>query len=151
MKLCIVIFTLFLSLQCFSKPIEVGSRSEEAIEVSVYYLLSNPDKFNGKLVRFFGVITLEFEGTAIYSDFDSFKYFISKNALSLDFRNSSLSLSKEQEEIIYGKYVEIQRVFHGNPPTEPTCLLTRNCVRIGANYAGTLSNIKFLQERMALR
>ena len=151
MKLCIVIFTLFLSLQCFAKPIEIGKRSEEAIEVSIYYLISNPDKFNGKLVRFSGVITLEFEGKAIYSDLDSFKYFISRNALSLDLRNSPLNLNKEQEEIIYGKYVELEGIFRGNPPAEPTCLLTRNCVRIGANYAGTLSNIKFLQESVALR
>lgn len=151
MKLFIGIFTFLISIQCFAKPFEVGNRSEKAIEVSLYNLLTNPDKFNGKLVRFFGVVTLEFEGKAIYSDLESFKYFIAKNAIYLDLIGSPISLNKEQEEVVYGKYVEIEGVFHGRLPEEPTCLLSQKCVRVGVNYAGGLSNITFLKERAAAR
>ena len=151
MKVGVLILVFLFSLQCFSKPLEFGSGSKEAIDVSIYYLLSNPEKLNGKLVRFSGVITLEFEGKAIYSDRESFKYFISKNAFSLDLQSSGLVLTKEQEESIYGKYVEIEGVFHGNLIKEPSCLLKQNCIRIGVSYAGRLSNIKLIREYVALR
>ena len=59
-----VLVALLVGLSCYGqdKPVACSDMSY----VSLIQLISNPDKFHGKLVRFIGFVNLEFEGDAIY-------------------------------------------------------------------------------------
>lgn len=50
-------------------------------DVSLIQLIAQPEKFEGKRVRFIGFLRIEFEGNAIYLHREDFDHGIEKNAL----------------------------------------------------------------------
>jgi hypothetical protein len=82
------------------------------IGVSLISLISNPERYNGKIVRVKGFLNIEFEGDAIYlhkEDFD----------LGLDQNSIWLSISKEDAaqpnfQNCNRKYVLIEGAFDSN-------------------------------------
>lgn len=54
-------------------------------DVSLIQLIAQPEKFEGKRVRFIGFLRIEFEGNAIYLHREDFDHGITKNGLWLIF------------------------------------------------------------------
>ena len=73
--LLIVIGICFCSLKVFATEIN---------NVSIVNLIATPEKYDGKLVRIFGFVKLEFEGTGIYLTEADLKNYLGKNGLWLD-------------------------------------------------------------------
>lgn len=62
--------------------------AEEPRDVSIIQLITNPEQFDGKLVRVIGFMHLEFEGDAVYLHREDFEYSIQKNSLAIDLSDS---------------------------------------------------------------
>jgi hypothetical protein len=55
-----------------------------AEDVSIVQLLATPEKFNGKFVRVFGFLSLEFEGDALYLHREDYVQGLTKNGMWVD-------------------------------------------------------------------
>jgi hypothetical protein len=56
----------------------------ESYTISIIQLIANPEKYDGKRVRFIGYLILEFEGDAIYLHKEDYENSIVKNGLWVD-------------------------------------------------------------------
>jgi hypothetical protein len=62
--------------------------ADEPRDVSIIQLITNPQQFDGKLVRVIGFMHLEFEGDAIYLHREDFEYSMEKNSLAIELSDS---------------------------------------------------------------
>ena len=81
-KILFVLITIGVCISFFrANAVEVNN-------VSIINLISTPDKYEGKFVRIFGFVKLEFEGTGIYLTEADLKNYLGKNGLWLEGVNS---------------------------------------------------------------
>ena len=55
----------------------------EVLNVSIIQLISNPEKYKGKLIRVIGHVRIAFEGNAIYLHREDLEHSLTINALAL--------------------------------------------------------------------
>ena len=67
-----------------------GERDEAAQPVSLVALLARPSDFNGRKVRVEGILSLEFEGQALFLDDSAYRNGLRTNAVWLDTTGTSL-------------------------------------------------------------
>lgn len=77
-------------------------------DVSVIQLIAQPEKFDGKRVRFIGFLRLEFEGDAIYLHREDFEQGISRNGLWI---NVPSEMTKPQRDAVNMRYVICVGIF----------------------------------------
>ena len=83
------------------------ARDEMPKDVSMVQLLASPEKFDGKLVRVFGFLRLEFEGDALYLHREDDTQGLTRNALWVDRTDA---MEREQEKL-NAHYVLIEATF----------------------------------------
>jgi hypothetical protein len=76
-------------------------------DVSMVQLLATPEKFDGKLVRVFGFLRLEFEGDALYLHREDDTQGLTRNAVWVD---RTEAIEREQEKL-NAHYVLIEATF----------------------------------------
>lgn len=137
---------LLLVLCCDCYALEFGIRSKNAINVSIHYLIANPEKLSGQLIETSGVIDLEFEETSIFTETESFNKFIARNALSLSIKPEELGISKAQVKELQGSWVTLQGKFHGYSPTLNECQKPHTTFIIcrGAGFSGRIYEINYI-------
>lgn len=84
-------------------------------EVSMVKLLAAPEKYDGRSVCVIGLLSLEFEGDAIYLHEEDYKHHLFQNALAVE-RNERLMRDSEK---LNGKYVLIMGKFSSAPTGGP--------------------------------
>jgi hypothetical protein len=77
-------------------------------DVSLVQLIAQPEKFDGKRVRFIGFLRIEFEGDAIYLHREDFDHGISRNAVWI---NIPADMTKQQRSEVNMRYVVCVGVF----------------------------------------
>jgi hypothetical protein len=78
-----VVFTVLLA--CASAAFTIRSVSAEVAQgVSIVQLLASPEKFDGKFVRVFGFLRLEFEGDALYLHREDYTQGLTRNGVWVD-------------------------------------------------------------------
>ena len=77
-------------------------------DVSVIQLIAQPEKFDGKRVRFIGFLRLEFEGNVIFLHREDFNRGISRNGLWV---NVPSDMTKHQQDEVNMHYVICVGVF----------------------------------------
>ena len=77
-------------------------------DVSIVQLIAQPEKFEGKRVRFIGFLRIEFEGNAIYLHREDFDHGIGKNGLWVAIPND---MTKQQQDEVNMHYVICVGVF----------------------------------------
>ena len=77
-------------------------------DVSLIQLIAQPEKFEGKRVRFIGFLRIEFEGNAIYLHREDFDHGIGKNALWVAIPDD---MTKQQQDEVNMHYVICVGVF----------------------------------------
>lgn len=82
--------------------------NQDAKEVSIIQLISNPEKYDGELVRVVGVGNLEFEGNFISLSKEDFKYGTG-NSIWIELGKGTIPY--EEAEQYNGKYVIIEGIF----------------------------------------
>ena len=97
-------------------------------DVSLVSLISDGKKFNGKNIRVIGVLSSSFESEFVFLNKESKVFFITTNAIKLDFGTKSTDKYKHFE----GKYVVIEGVFN--------YLIDE----LDKPYTGIISNISFV-------
>ena len=131
---------------------EFGKRDKEAIQVSMYYLLANPEKFRGKLVRITGVLNLEFESNSIFVDRESFDYYNAPNGFWVEVDEKALGITDDAALALKGKMVVLEGIFQGRIPNVDACV-ERNkksksglCITIGPGHSGGIEKVNYLSE-----
>jgi len=82
---------------------------KEEINVSMVKLISRPKDYDGKLVRVVGVGQVGFEANGLYLSSDDYKHHITKNALSLAFKDGVAELDSLQ--VLNGQFVRVEGIF----------------------------------------
>jgi len=77
-------------------------------DVSLIQLIAQPEKFEGKRVRFIGFLRVEFEGNAIYLHREDFDHGIGKNGLWVAIPDD---MTKQQRDEVNMHYVICVGVF----------------------------------------
>ena len=108
-----------------------GNLFAQRTTVSLIQLIANPDKYDGKVVRFEGVTNIEFEGNGIYLSKEHWKFRKQSFAIWMDL-NDELSKSRKW---LNGKYCIIEGIFHAD-----------NRGHMGL-YMGSLSDVTMLNAR----
>ena len=124
------IVTLLISCRNKSSQCDFGKVSNGAENVSIVNIIATPARYDGKVVRANGVLTLEFEGNAIYITKADAENHVSKNSIWLDLDYSTLGIPENKpsdpEELkrataiarklknLSGKYVLIEGIFDKN-------------------------------------
>ncbi len=135
---------------------EFGKGNEEAVRVSMHYLLANPEKFSGQLVSITGVLNLEFESNLIFVDSESFDYYIKQNGFWVDVDGKALGITDEMALALTGKMVEIEGVFYRHVPRMDSCVEknkksgTKSCITMRGGQAGRIENVNYLSERIKM-
>lgn len=80
----------------------------DAQDVSLVQLIAQPEKFDGKQVRFIGFLRIEFEGNAIYLHREDYQQAISRNAVWV---NIPADMDKKQQNEVNMRYVICVGVF----------------------------------------
>lgn len=107
---CVMIISELSEGGTFSaKP---GESQPTAIDVSIISLITNPKKYDGKLVKVSGVGCIEADGNALYLSKEDYKYIVQKNAVFLDFTNAAVN--KDDAMKLNGKYVYIEGIFNAD-------------------------------------
>jgi hypothetical protein len=82
---------------------------DDAVEdVSIVQLIAQPEKFEGKRVRFIGFLRIEFEGNAIYLHREDFDHDITRNGVWVDIPTD---MTKQQQHEVNMRYVICVGVF----------------------------------------
>ena len=71
-----------------SAPLAAGT-ADAPQDVSIIALIAQPERFRDHWVQLVGYLVAEFEGDAIYLDETAFVHNVAKNALALDFEDTS--------------------------------------------------------------
>jgi hypothetical protein len=77
-------------------------------DVSLIQLIGQPERFDGKPIRFIGFLRIEFEGNAIYLHREDFDHGISKNGIWIDI---PADMTKHQKDEVNMHYVICSGVF----------------------------------------
>ena len=106
-----IIFAMVVLTGCKSYNYVSGKNSanHDADDVSIIQLISNPEKYDGKVVRVIGVGNLEFEGDAVYLSRDDWKNWVCKNGLWIELGDDATSYNVAK--CWNGKYVIIEGTF----------------------------------------
>lgn len=84
---------------------DAGNDSQD---VSLVQLIANPEKYDGKRVRFIGFLRIEFEGDAIYFHREDYDRGLSRNALWVhipsDMKNTEKSATDKHYVICVGVF-----------------------------------------------
>lgn len=96
----VFIFTLLLMRPCCSVENQV-------FPVSIYQLLANPEKYDGKEVYVIGFMHMEFEGDVIYVHREDWAHNLIQNGIALDVPKNNYSRWMK----INNNYVAAQGVF----------------------------------------
>ena len=88
----------------FPKP----EPDDAAQDVSLIQLIAQPEKFDGKRVRFIGFLRLEFEGNAVFLHREDFERAISRNGVWV---NVPSDMTKQQRDEVNMHYVICVGVF----------------------------------------
>ena len=91
----------------FPKP----GPDDTAQDVSLIQLIAQPEKFQGKQVRFIGFLRIEFEGNAIYLHREDFDHMIADNAVWV---NIPKDMTKRQQDEVNMRYVICVGVFRAD-------------------------------------
>jgi hypothetical protein len=81
---------------------------DTAQDVSILQLIAQPEKFDGKRVRFIGFLRIEFEGDAIYLHREDFDHGILRNAVWV---NIPADMTRQQQNEVNMRYVICVGVF----------------------------------------
>ena len=95
---------------------------KNAQKISLIQLISNPKKYDGKVIEVIGFLSLEFEGQALSLQKEDYEYFNRKNGVSI-----LASISEEEKKNCHLKFVSIIGKFQ---------LKIRN--KIGTDWSGWL-------------
>jgi hypothetical protein len=76
--------------------------------VSLVQLIANPDQYDGKLVRVFGYLNLEFEGDALYLHEEDFRRGLTRNGIWV----SLVAAKVKQTTRPNRRYVLVEGVFN---------------------------------------
>ena len=90
-------------------------------DVSMVQLLSTPEKFDGKLVRVFGFLRLEFEGDALYFHREDDVQGLTRNGIWVD-RTDAMERDANK---LNSHYVLIEGVFDAEDCTDTWAYLLR--------------------------
>ena len=77
-------------------------------DVSLLQLIAQPERFDGKPIRFIGFLRIEFEGNAIYLHREDFDHGISRNGVWIDIPTD---MTKHQKDEVNLHYVICSGVF----------------------------------------
>jgi hypothetical protein len=80
-------------------------------DVSVVQLIAEPQKYDGKEVRFIGFLRIEFEGDAVYLHREDYEFGISQNALWIDIPHG---MTKQQQDAVNMRYVICVGIFRAS-------------------------------------
>jgi len=80
-------------------------------DVSLIQLIAQPERFDGKPVRFIGFLRIEFEGNAIYLHREDFDHAISNNGVWVDIPTD---MTKHQRDEVNMHYVICAGVFRAD-------------------------------------
>jgi hypothetical protein len=84
-----------------------AQNSQDPTGISLIQLISNPDRYDGKVVRLEGFLRLEFEGNALYLHQEDDDYMLTKNAICVD---ASPDMIKSRDNLDK-KYVLLEGTF----------------------------------------
>jgi hypothetical protein len=84
-----------------------AQNSQDATGISLIQLISNPDKYDGKVVRLEGFLRIEFEGNALYLHQEDDDHMLTKNAIWVD---ASPDMTKRRNDL-NKKYVLLEGTF----------------------------------------
>jgi hypothetical protein len=87
--------TFLFAILCSSELL-----AQEPQDVSMVQLISNPEKFNGKVVRVIGFLRIEFEGNVLYMHREDYDYAILGNGVWVDLPEFSLK-NKDRVNLKY--------------------------------------------------
>jgi len=104
--LTLLLFAVLINTSALAS--DFGKYNKEAIPVSMHYLLANPEKLNGKVVRVIGVVNLEFESNVIFVDNESFDYYNPQNGFWVDINEKALGITEEMALALRGEMVVVE-------------------------------------------
>jgi hypothetical protein len=84
----------------------ISASGAEPVDVSMIQLLATPEKFDGKFVRTYGFLRLEFEGKALYLHKEDYTNALTKNSVWVDVPETGEYLSLNMH------YVLVEGVFN---------------------------------------
>ncbi len=152
--LTLLLFAVLFNTSAFAA--EFGKYNKEAIPVSMHYLLANPEKLNGKIVRVIGVVNLEFESNVIFVDSESFDYYNPQSGFWVDVNQKALGITEEMALALRGEMVVVEGIFYGHAPHMDRCVErnkksgTNSCITIGTDYAGRIEKVNYLSARVKM-
>lgn len=111
MKSILFTILILLSGHCFGQ-ISKDSNSTlvpfHEFNISLVKLITNPEKYDGKIIQIVGYLNLEFEGDAIYLHKEDYDHSITRNAFSVRFSKEiqlrNLKKYNKAYVIIVGKF-----------------------------------------------
>ncbi|WP_459815311.1 hypothetical protein [Geotalea toluenoxydans] len=95
-QLAMVILLLVTSCSSNTDRSDFGQLTDGAKEVSIVSLIATPERYDGKVVRVYGVLVLEFEGDAIYITKADAENHIFKNSISLQIDYAKLGIPEKE-------------------------------------------------------
>lgn len=101
---------LFLLLSLIAPSSLAAQGAKMPTFVSMVQLLSNPERYDGKLVRVVGYVWIEPEGAAIYLHKEDKVNSLTKNAIQLSLPEGAVKDKKQ----LSGYYVLVEGVFDSN-------------------------------------
>ncbi len=81
------------------------------VELSLFQVLSNPERFHGKPVRLWGFLRVRFEGTGIYVTSEDANYVVNRNGLWVSFEGGSWKECGIRPERFDRRHVLIEGIF----------------------------------------
>ena len=107
-------FTIIIFILCLENCIAQNSKDslvdnsiKNAEKISLIQLISNPEKYDGKVIEVQGFLCLEFEGHALYLQKDDYEYFNLKNGISI-----IDSVKPEEKKKLHLKFVTVIGKFY---------------------------------------
>lgn len=107
----LVLAVIIVGGEILNTPKEYGTVSYDAIDVSLINLIANPQEYDGKTVRVYGVANMEFEGTALYFSKEDYKHGLSRNAIWLSIDSELWENEYHNLQKFNGKYVLVEGTF----------------------------------------
>jgi hypothetical protein len=91
----------------------------ESQYTSLYAILANPDKFDGRELTVFGVFAYAGRDFFLFANLDSFKHGLYADMFSIGLNSDiNADLSHESLQAMHGRYVEISGRFRARRPDE---------------------------------
>jgi len=109
--ICLLAVVMLFSAQS-AKPFQSSSTSSSPLNVGMVVLLSDPQKYDGKVIRTIGFMCFEYEGNALYLHQEDYRYGILKNALVLRVSPAQ----QKQFKSLSLKHVIIEGTLYANGP-----------------------------------